>query len=273
MEQSIEPQNIEPTKSIKITEILKQKKWFLFAIFFLTAFLVCVFHFTLFADGKPSPEAVKQSLQKMFPRFSIAEVNDTPIPGVYEVVGESGQIIYYSPKGYIIFGEIWTTNGTSVTAERRITIQEKRLSKVLETLPLDKAIKIGNGTKKVIEVSDPTCPFCRRAYEALKDRKDITKYVFFLPIHGEHSLKAIAYIVCSQDPAKQYEEVYSGKVDDQIEKFNINSTCQQKLENILNEHTKVAQTLQVRGTPYFIIDKKPVEGANIPLIEKMLNKE
>jgi thiol:disulfide interchange protein DsbC len=150
-------------------------------------------------------------------------------------------------------------------------MQEKRLSKVLDTLPLDKAIKIGNGTKKVIEVSDPTCPFCRRAHETLKDRKDITKYVFFLPIHGEHSLKAIAYIVCSQDPAKKYEEVYSGKVDDRIENFNITSDCQQKLETILNEHTQVAQKLQVRGTPYFIIDKKPVEGANISLIEKLLN--
>ena len=269
-------QSIEPIKNSRIAEILKHKKWILLAIIFLTTFLIFVFSFTLFAksgNGEPSPEAVKQELQKIFPRLSVAEVNETPIPGVYEIVGESGQIIYYSPKGYLIFGEIWTTNGTSITAERRMMMQEKRLSKVLETLPLDKAIKIGNGTKKVIEVSDPTCPFCRRAHETLKDYKDITKYVFFLPIHGEHSLKAIAYIVCSSDPAKQYDEVYSGNADEQIEKFNITSDCQKKLENILNEHTKVAQALQVRGTPYFVVNKKPVEGANIPLIERLLNNK
>jgi thiol:disulfide interchange protein DsbC len=260
-------------QNLRIVEILKNKKWFLLAIIFLTVFLICVFSFTLFANGKPSPEAVKQELKKVFPRLSVAEVNETPIPGVYEIVGETGQIIYYSPKGYLIFGEIWSTNGTSITAERRMMMQEKRLSKVLENIPLDKAIKIGNGTKQIIEVSDPFCPFCRRTHEVLKNRKDITKYVFFLPIKGEHSLKAIAYIVCSKDPEKKYDEVYSGKADDQIEKFNITSDCQQKLETLLNEHTQVAQALQVRGTPYFIINKKPVEGANIPLIEKLLNNK
>jgi len=265
----------ETTRNTKLTEITKHKKWLLLAILFLTAFLIFVFSFSLFAKSeneKPSPETVKQALQKMFPRLSIAEVNNTPLPGIYEIVGESGQIIYYSPKGYIIFGEIWTTNGTSITAERRMSMQEKRLSKVLENLPLDKAIKIGNGTKTIIEISDPFCPYCRKAHEALKDHKDITKYVFFLPIHGEQSFKGIAYIVCSANPAQKYDETYSGKADDQIEKFNITPDCQQKVENLLNEHVKLAQTLQVRGTPYFIINKKPVEGANIPLIEKLLKQ-
>jgi thiol:disulfide interchange protein DsbC len=265
---------IEPTPKSTITKILKHKKWLLLAIIFLTAFLLFVFSFTLFAKSgneKPSPEAVKQELQKMLPRLSVAEVNDTPIPGIYEIVGESGQIIYYNPKGYLIFGEIWTTNGTSITAERRMSLQEKKLSKVLENLPLDKAIKIGNGTKTIIEISDPTCPFCRRAHETLKDHKDITKYVFFLPIHGEQSLKGIAYILCSSNPAQKYDEVYNGKADNQIENFTPTPDCQQKVVNIINEHVKIAQTLQVKGTPYFIINKKPVEGANIPLIEKLLS--
>jgi thiol:disulfide interchange protein DsbC len=264
----------QPNKKTKLAEIWKHKKWLLLAILFLTAFLIFVYSFTLFAKNqneKPTPETVKQDLQKMLPRFSIAEVNNTPIPGIYEIVGESGQIIYYNPKGYIIFGEIWTINGTSITAERRANIQEKRLSKILENLPLDKALKIGNGTKTIIEVSDPTCPFCRRAYETLKKHENLTKYVFFLPIHGEASIKAISYIVCSDNPAQKYDEAYSGKVDDQIEKFQPTPECQKKVENLLEEHIKVAQTLQVRGTPYFVINKKPIEGANLPLIKKLLN--
>jgi thiol:disulfide interchange protein DsbC len=271
-------QAIDSIKNIKIAEILKNKRWELIAILFLTAILILifilVFSFALFAksiNGKPSPEAIRQDLQKMFPRFSISEINETPIPGIYEIVGETGQIIYYSPKGYLIFGEIWTTNGTSITAERRIAIQEKILAKVIDTIPLDKAIKIGEGPKTIIEISDPFCIFCRKVHEVLKNRKDITKYVFFLPIKGDLSLKGIAYIVCSQNPAQKYEEVFSGKADEKIEKFIITPDCQQKVENLLNEHTKVAMTLQVRGTPYFIINKKPVQGANIPLIERLLN--
>jgi thiol:disulfide interchange protein DsbC len=273
-------QDANSIKNIKITEIFKNKRWQFLVILFLIAVLILiftlVFSFALFAkniNGKPSPEAVKQDLLKMFPRFSISEVNETPIPGVYEIVGETGQIIYYSPKGYIIFGEIWSTNGTSITAERRIAIREKLLSKILDNLPLDKALKIGDGPKTIIEISDPLCSFCRKAYEALKDRKDITKYVFFLPLFGEQSLKGIAYIICSQNPAQKYDEVFSGKADDKIKKFIPTLECQQKVENILNEHTKVATMLQVRGTPYFIIDKKPVEGANIPLIERLLNNK
>jgi thiol:disulfide interchange protein DsbC len=267
-------QHTQTNKNTKLAEILKHKKWLLLAILFLTTFFIFVYSFTLFAkneNNKPSPETVKQDLQKMLPRFSIAEVNNSPIPGIYEIVGESGQIIYYNPKGYIIFGEIWSINGTSITAERRMSLQEKRLSKVLENLPLDKALKIGNGPKTIIEVSDPTCPFCRRAHEALKKHENLTKYVFFLPIHGEASLKAISYIVCSNNPATKYDEAYSGKVDDQIGEFQPTPECQKKVETLLEEHIKVAQTLQVRGTPYFVIDKKPIEGANLPLIEKLLN--
>jgi thiol:disulfide interchange protein DsbC len=254
-----------------------EKKWTMFLTFIFATLLLFGITFTLFAGGektsKPSTEAVKKELQKTLPRFSISEVNETPIPGIYEIVGETGTIIYYSPKGYLFFGEIWTVDGRSLTAEKRQIIQEKRIAKIIDTLPLDKALKVGNGPKKVIEISDPTCPHCRNVHNSLKDRKDITKYVFFFPIHGEHSLKAIAYIVCSENPAQKYENVYEGKEDSQIEKFEVTSTCQQKVENLLDEHMKVVRTLQVRGTPYFIIGKTPVEGANIPLIEKLLSNK
>src|SRR5574340_1146888 len=46
-------------------------------------------------------------------------------------------------------------------------------------LPLDKAIKIGDGGTTVIEITDPDCPFCRRASAYLSAKNDITRYVFF----------------------------------------------------------------------------------------------
>ncbi|MGB9810820.1 MAG: DsbC family protein, partial [Dictyoglomus turgidum] len=159
-------------------------------------------------------EDIQKQLNKIFPNFKIAEVNPTPIKGIYEVVGaESGTILYYSPedKGYLFFGEIWDTSGKSLTAERREEIQQKRIAQMLKDLPLDIAVKVGSGPKTVIEISDPTCPFCRNAYEELKNHKDVTKYVFFLPTHGEHSIKQISEILCSKDMVKALDDAYTGK--------------------------------------------------------------
>lgn len=40
--------------------------------------------------------------------------------------------------------------------------------RLVEELPLDKAIKIGTGPIKVVEVTDPDCPYCRKASQFLR---------------------------------------------------------------------------------------------------------
>jgi len=54
--------------------------------------------------------------------------------------------------------------------------------------------------------------------------------------------------------------------------MKITNECKEKTEKILAEHQSLAMKLNVRGTPFFIIDKTPIAGADILLIKNLLEK-
>jgi thiol:disulfide interchange protein DsbC len=205
-------------------------------------------------------------LREAFPNLIFESVRPTEIEGLYEVVA-GDNIFYFHPEtGHLIFGEIWTKDGRSFTAERR----EELVAGKIANLPLDRAVKIGDGQNTVIEISVPDCPYCRRAADFFRERADVTRYVFFFPltqIHPEAEKKAM-YILCSDTPVEAYEEVYQGKFDGKD--ISLPSECSGR--EILDEHIRIAQSLGVRGTPVFWINGKRISGADIPRIEKILGK-
>lgn len=234
---------------------------------FLFLVSAILFSFVSACASQSDLSQIQEQLRKTFPNFKIQEVNKTAIPELYEVVGENGEILYYSPKGYLIFGELWTVEGKSITGERRQEIQTKMIKEVMNNLPYDKAVKIGKGEKIVVEISDPNCPHCQMVAKKLKERNDITKYVFFFPL-SDKSKEKISYILCSKEPDKAYYEVY----ENPQKQFTVSAECKEKAEKALNEHIGLALKLRVRGTPFFIINQTPVVGANIPQIEELLKK-
>lgn len=133
---------------------------------------------------------------------------------------------------------------------------------------LDKAIKVGSGTKMVIEFTDPDCPFCRKGAAYFVNRSDLTRYIFLnpLPMHPNARGKA-EYILSARDKAKAYEEVMAGKLDGK------------KLEGIteegkklLEEHLKMAREENARSTPTYQICGRVIQGFNQQLIEELLGK-
>lgn len=229
-------------------------KKLLFSVFFVLFFVSLAF-------AQQGKEDVEKQIKALFPNFSVAQVDESPIPGLYEIVTKDGQIVYWSPKGYMIFGEIWTKTGKSITAERKQEIVRKKF----ESLDLSKAVKIGSGKNKVITFTDPDCPFCRKGYEYLSKRDDVTEYLFFLPFHGDSSKKKIAYVICSKDKKKAYSEVMSGK------EVSVTEECLKKSEQAINDHLSIAQSLNIGGTPTYYVKGKLVQGANIPLLDNVLN--
>jgi len=206
-------------------------------------------------------EQIEKSLRQFFPNLEISSIQESPIKGLYEVVA-GGNIIYFSPDGYIIFGEIWSKDGVSITAKKR----EEIMAQKMKGLPLDKAIKVGNGKNVVIEVSDPDCPFCRRASEFFAKRTNVTRYIFLYPIIGPQQPTKEMYILCSKDREKAYYDVYV-KAESNIQ---LSQGCEEKVSPVLNEHIKIAQTLGVTGVPALWINGVFVSGANLPLIENLL---
>lgn len=220
------------------------------------------------ASAKTAPGANEQSAEKAlkqtFPMFNFTNFRKTPVQGIYEV-DMGGQVIYFSPQGYLFFGDLYSKAGQNLTAERK----QKLMAAVAKDLPLNEAIKIGNGPKKVVEFADPVCPFCRRAYAHLAKRKDVTEYVFLFPLAQIHPQAAemSKYIFCSADPAKAFDQAMRGELDGK--KLAVPAGCT-GANSTLDEDIGAGKKAGVSGTPAFFINGRFVNGANLPLIDKLL---
>ncbi len=206
----------------------------------------------------------EESLRKSFPNIRAESVTPTALPGVYEIVA-GGRVAYYAPGlEYLIIGEIVTPDGKNLTQERAGEI----LGRKLREAPLEKALKIGSGPHRVIEFTDPDCSFCRQASAYLSGRKDLTRYVFFFPLTSIHpkAEAKVRQIFCAEDRARAYEEAMAGKLDDM--KFK---PCDDPAAaELARAHQEIGNRIGVTGTPLFLIDGQVVNGANVPLMEKIL---
>ena len=213
------------------------------------------------------PEKIEDTFKKAFPNVPFDSVKESNVKGLYEIT-KGSDIIYFMPEyGYVFVGDIVSREGRSLTQQRKAELVAEKA----KNLPLEKAIKIGNGKNTVVEFTDPDCPYCRKASEYLEQKKDlITRYVFFLPLpmHPDAENK-VKYIFCAQDKTKAYEDAMNGKLDEM--KYD---KCEKtEAVELLNFHKQLAQKLGITGTPYFIINgKKAVTGANTPEIEAALIK-
>lgn len=212
--------------------------------------------------AKENLKTETESLKKSFPNLQVDRVGESPVKDLYEVVA-GNQVFYFSPDGYLMFGELWTKEGKNLTAE----VREKVLAEKVKNIPLDKALKIGSGPHQVIEFTDPDCPFCRRVDEFLAKRTDVTRYIFFFPLRKIHpdSEKKARYILSNKEKENAFREVFSGSLDGKPVPQEESGSRQ------LEEMEKVAQSIGVQGTPAIWIDGTPVNGADIPRISALLD--
>lgn len=217
------------------------------------------------ADKGPPADlkAAEAKLKSILPGLTIESMAPSPIPGVVEVIASNGVLYFYPKDELIVFGEIYDKNGHSVTQEHYAAFQSTKVDQI----PLDKALKIGNGKKRIIEFTDPDCPFCQKyeAYIAHADA-DVTRYVFFIPIRQIHpdAPKKAVDILCSDDPAKEMARVFGGSVNPSELK-----DCSRGRE-LLAEQEKVAQQFGVTGTPTLVLGKKVVSGFQENILSEYL---
>ncbi|MDX2481315.1 MAG: DsbC family protein [Desulfuromusa sp.] len=216
------------------------------------------------AQQQGQENSVSAALSSYYPQIKYQQIHPTPVDGVYEVVVENGEILYFVPvSGHMFFGELWTADAHNLTRESK----NKLLSSKLKLFPLDQAIKIGDGPNQVIEVTDPDCPFCRQSSDFFAGRDDVTRYVFLFPLDQLHPKAAAKarYILTAEDPELAYEEVFSGKFDSQ--------PIPEVIDNgMLDLHRKVASEIGINGTPRFWINGQHIAGFNPQQFEKLLNK-
>ncbi len=216
-------------------------------------------------DTDPGKGDVTASLLNHYPKIEYQEINPAPINGLYEVVLTDGEVIYFDPlSGDVVLGAIWTPDGHNLTQEGK----DRRLAAKPMDFPLDKAIKIGDGPNRVIEITDPDCPFCRRSDKYFAGRTDLTRYIFLHPltkIHPNSEAKA-RYILGAKNRAQAYEEVFSGK-------FDSKPVPAADDHGLLKIHIDVARRAGVKGTPHSWINGEHVAGFNPIKFDALLNKK
>jgi thiol:disulfide interchange protein DsbC len=140
-----------------------------------------------------------------------------------------------------------------------------RLSKSFGPDCLPASLRTAFAPLSPIRVLTPSDIFCRREWQELKKVPDKVKvYIFLIPFRGHEENRAKAdYIACSRDPIKALDEVFSGKFDGKPPKV---PRCP-----LVDEHIRLAESLNVGGTPYNIIlkDYKVIEGYNPELLKIM----
>lgn len=136
---------------------------------------------------------------------------------------------------------------------------------LVKEIPLNKAIVVGKGKKELITFINPDCGHCRKEWQALKPHLNKVKlYVFLLPFKSfPESYAKSYYIACSKDRIKALDEVLSGKFDGNPPKVK---ECP-----LVYEHIKIAEKLNVQGTPYNIVlgSYKVIEGYSPALLEHL----
>jgi thiol:disulfide interchange protein DsbC len=208
-----------------------------------------------------APQQIVETLKQTYPKLDFQRVYISPIAGLYEVV-TGNRILYYSAEtGHMLVGDLWNKEGENLSKARIGKIMGEKL----KDLPMDKAVKIGSGKNTVIEVTDPDCPYCRKASDFFSKRTDVTRYVFFLPLSMHPNAESkVRYILSAENPALAYEDAMSGRYDDMpLPEFKDNG--------VFEIHKAATDLLGLTGTPNFWINGTYISGANLQAIEKLLH--
>jgi thiol:disulfide interchange protein DsbC len=195
-------------------------------------------------------ERLLATLKERYPATPFTRVQNTPVPGLYEVVF-GNNIAYAADDGrHFLFGHLFDLQTqrdlTAANAPTTTTPPSAATPVAFAALPLADAIKTvrGDGRRELAVFSDPDCPYCRELEIQLATLDDATVYTFLLPLatlHPRATGKAIA-VWCAADRARAWRALmFEGQPPPA-------KTCAHPLER----NRALATQLAVRGTPTLI---------------------
>ena len=210
-------------------------------------------------------QQVQDALKVTFGKDSkIDEIGPGPMKDFYQVVIDN-KVLYYSlADDRLVIGTVWGKDGRNYTQETLNAVAAKKIA----GLPLDKALKIGTGPRKIIEFTDPDCPYCQQMATAMKaELSSATRYIFFSPITQIHpeSMEKVVHIFCAKDPAEMFQRVMERRVApaDLI-------SCEKGKEQA-ETHKKISATFGVSGTPTVVLGSEVIAGFKRPQIMSYLH--
>jgi len=206
------------------------------------------------ADKAMESTAIADAEEKMkttFSNITSTYFGKSPVEGMYEILAGS-RMIYYIPKeDVLIFGEIFSKDGRSLTAEK---ISELRSGKVND-LDLTDALVIGQGEKSIMEFTNPDCQYCLKMHKRFRGEKNLKRIVFFsLPEGRANPRKKAIHIFCSKDKTQAFDNVFSRRIP-----LSELESCEEG-ERLVDIHRTISTAFGVSGTPTVILGNAVVTG-------------
>lgn len=204
---------------------------------------------------------IRAALAKAVPNAPIEAIEPTPVKNIY-AARLAGQTVYVSADGKFLF------TGDLIDLETRMNLSERAREKqnaaALARLGVDKTIVIGPAKPRhVITVfTDVDCPYCAKLHlevPALNKGGVQVRYVFF-PRAGldSDSYRRSVAVWCAPDRAKAIGVAKAG-----------GELPMKQCDNPVAEHYKLAQQLQIRGTPAIFLANGSVIPGYVPA-EKLI---
>ncbi len=211
-----------------------------------------------FGFSCPSTITFQNRLYKLQPKFrsiiKVLKINPSPVKGICEVVLRVGKfqkaLVYTDSSGrYLISGKIIDLKTkTDLTKEKLLALNKIILNKkMLKKLDSLVDITYGKGKKVFYFITDPKCPFCKRAeqivYKVVKEAKNVKVKVILFPLERIHpgSKKRCVSLICDK---KGYKALLSG--------YESSNQCKTGKEKIEENIDFLIKDLHITAVPAFV---------------------
>ncbi|KUJ73072.1 disulfide bond formation protein DsbC [Thiomicrospira sp. WB1] len=204
------------------------------------------------ANDKEAAQArIEQTLNTLIPNAPEAQITQTPVDGVWQVLIGS-EIIYMSADGQYFF------NGSLISLSTRENLTEKALNaqrrEALSELSAESMIVYpakGESQHEITVFTDVDCPYCRKLHREIPALNDAGVTVRYLA-YARQGMQSEAFaksekIWCAKNPAKAMDRAMS---DQSIDTLAQKESC----EPPVRAHMQQAQQFGVQGTPTIILD-------------------
>jgi len=211
-------------------------------------------------------QEAQRELRQTFTNLTFEDFGPAPVKGpIYQAVA-GGRVIYFAPESeHLLFAAIYDKNGVNLTAMAQDASARKRLGAINP----DAALVLGpSGAPKVIEFTDPDCPYCQAlerfwlAKEA--EGKPVQRHIYFVSgIHPQAAAKA-EHILCSPDSPEAFKSLYAGAQPASLRK------CQAGADKVARD-AETVRKMGVSGTPTLFVDGKLISGFQQAELEAFLD--
>lgn|GEM_PF-485130 len=220
---------------------------------FLLALLFCT---------KIAAAGFKEDFEAKYPEVKNVEISKS-FKNFYSIKNQDSSEVFISDdfkfliRGTILDLETGHNVNNAIVTNSDITKKSNINSKPkidISELNLDDAIKIGNGANRLYIFSDPQCPYCKNLENVFGKIKDVTVYIFPLPLISihPHSEEVAISIWCSENREKSWTQYVEQSTEP------ILKTCSNPIQRV----ALLASKYSINATPTIVFsDGSKVIGA------------